>query len=67
MKQLNSQNRHADYFSFVPDGEPTLDINLGTEINLLKQIHVKIAVITNASLLWMDDGKNDLMKADWVW
>lgn len=66
MKQLNSQNRHADYFSFVPDGEPTLDINLGTEINLLKQFHVKIAVITNASLLWMDDVKNDLMKADWV-
>ncbi|QNK39923.1 radical SAM protein [Caproicibacter fermentans] len=66
MKQLDSQNRHADYFSFVPDGEPTLDINLGTEINLLKQFHVKIAVITNASLLWMDDVKNDLMKADWV-
>lgn len=66
IKQLNSQNRHADYFSFVPDGEPTLDINLGTEIDLLKPFGIKIAVITNASLLWMDSVKKDLMKADWV-
>ncbi|MEN3006039.1 radical SAM protein [Dehalobacterium formicoaceticum] len=66
IKQLNSKNEYADYFSFVPDGEPTLDINLGTEIDLLKCFDIKIAVITNASLIWMDDVKEDLMKADWV-
>ena len=66
LKQLEAENRHADYFSFVPDGEPTLDINLGAEIDLLKQFNIKIAVITNASLLWMDEVKTDLMKADWV-
>jgi wyosine [tRNA(Phe)-imidazoG37] synthetase (radical SAM superfamily) len=66
LKQLEMENRHADYFSFVPDGEPTLDINLGAEIDLLKPFNVKIAVITNASLLWMDEVKGDLMKADWV-
>jgi len=66
IKQLNSKNEYADYFSFVPDGEPTLDINLGTEIDLLKCFEIKIAVITNASLIWMDDVKKDLMKADWV-
>lgn len=64
--QLKKQNKHADYFSFVPDGEPTLDINLGKEINLLKRFGIKIAVISNASLIWMDSVKNDLMKADWV-
>ncbi|AGL03187.1 radical SAM protein [Desulfoscipio gibsoniae] len=66
IKQLNSKNEHVDYFSFVPDGEPTLDINLGTEIDLLRYFDIKIAVITNASLIWMDDVKEDLMKADWV-
>jgi wyosine [tRNA(Phe)-imidazoG37] synthetase (radical SAM superfamily) len=66
LKQLEAENKHADYFSFVPDGEPTLDINLGTEIDLLKQFGIKIAVITNASLLWRDDVKEDLMKADWI-
>lgn len=66
LKQLEAENRHADYFSFVPDGEPTLDINLGTEIKLLKQFNIKIAVITNASLLWMDEVRDDLMNADWV-
>jgi wyosine [tRNA(Phe)-imidazoG37] synthetase (radical SAM superfamily) len=66
MKQLDGRKEKADYFSFVPDGEPTLDINLGREIDLIKQFGIKVAVITNASLLWMDSVKNDLMKANWV-
>lgn len=66
LKQLESENKQADYFSFVPDGEPTLDINLGKTIELLKPYNIKIAVITNASLLWMDEVKEDLMGADWV-
>ena len=55
-----------DYLTFVPDGEPTLDINLGREIELLKPLGVKIAVITNASLIGSQDVRDDLMKADWV-
>lgn len=66
LEQLKQENRYADYFSFVPDGEPTLDLNLGNTIDLLKPLGVKIAVITNASVLWMDGVKEDLMKADWV-
>ncbi len=66
LKQLETENRRADYFSFVPDGEPTLDLNLGKTIRLLKPYGIKIAVITNASLLWLDEVKEDLMKADWV-
>ena len=66
LKQLETENKQADYFSFVPDGEPTLDINLGKTIELLKPYNIKIAVITNASLLWMDEVKQDLMDADWV-
>ncbi|NLB81779.1 MAG: radical SAM protein [Clostridiaceae bacterium] len=66
LKQLETENKQADYFSFVPDGEPTLDLNLGKTIKLLKPYNTKIAVITNASLLWMDEVKEDLMGADWV-
>ncbi|RIV25704.1 radical SAM protein [Alicyclobacillaceae bacterium I2511] len=66
MKELEAKKEHPDYITFVPDGEPTLDRNLGTEIDLLKQFGVKIAVITNASLLWMDEVKEDLMKANWI-
>ncbi|MDK2990854.1 MAG: hypothetical protein PWP48_87 [Clostridiales bacterium] len=66
LKQLEADNKHADYFSFVPDGEPTLDKNLGSEISMLKSFDIQIAVISNASLIWMDTVKEDLMKADWV-
>jgi len=55
-----------DYLTFVPDGEPTLDIDLGREIELLRSLGIKIAVITNSSLIWREDGREGLMKADWV-
>src|SRR5690554_5288871 len=66
VKQLQEYEKKLDYISFVPDGEPTLDKNLGTELKLLKELNLKTAVITNASLLWMDDVKNDLLQADRV-
>jgi wyosine [tRNA(Phe)-imidazoG37] synthetase (radical SAM superfamily) len=59
-------NRPIDFLTFVPDGEPTLDINLGNEIDRLKLFNIKIAVITNSSLLWRKDVRNDLLKTDWV-
>ena len=55
-----------DYLTFVPDGEPTLDVDLGREILLLRPLGIKIAVITNSSLIWREDVREDLMKADWV-
>lgn len=66
VKQLQSTGEKIDYISYVPDGEPTLDLNLGKEIDLLKPLGVKIAVITNSSLLWDEDVRKDLMNADWV-
>lgn len=66
IKQLQKVNEKIDYLTFVPDGEPTLDINLGKTIEKLKSFGIKIAVITNASLIWEKEVQNDLMKADWV-
>jgi len=66
MGKVKELGESIDYLTFVPDGEPTLDINLGNEINLLKRSGIKTAVITNASLIWRSDVRQDLMKADWV-
>lgn len=55
-----------DYLTFVPDGEPTLDSNLGREIELLRPLGLKIAVISNGSLIWRQDVRHELEKADWV-
>ncbi|MDD2836934.1 MAG: radical SAM protein [Methanothrix sp.] len=55
-----------DYLTFVPDGEPTLDINLGQEIDMLRSLGIRIAVISNASLIWDESVRKELAKADWV-
>jgi wyosine [tRNA(Phe)-imidazoG37] synthetase (radical SAM superfamily) len=56
----------VDVLTFVPDGEPTLDRDLGREIERLRELGVRVAVITNASLIWRKDVRDDLMGADWV-
>ncbi len=66
VREIQSRGIKIDYLSFVPDGEPTLDINLGEEIKLLRNLGIKIAVITNSSLLWMEEVRRDLKLADWV-
>ena len=66
VKQLISKEEPIDYLAFVPDGEPTLDINLGKSIDLLKQLDIPIAIISNTSLIDREDVRNDLSKADWV-
>jgi wyosine [tRNA(Phe)-imidazoG37] synthetase (radical SAM superfamily) len=55
-----------DYLTFVPDGEPTLDIYLGETIDLLRSLNIRIAVISNASLIWREDVQTVLNKADLV-
>jgi len=64
--RLNKIGERLDYLTFVTDGEPTLDINLKEEISLLKPLGIKIAVISNSSLIWKPEVQADLQKADWV-
>lgn len=66
VEKLRGRGENVDYLSFVPNGEPTLDVNLGRTIELLKPLGIRIAVITNASLLWRAEVREDLLKADWV-
>ena len=67
VKAVKERLNKVDYVTFVPDGEPTLDRNLGKSIRVLKkELGVRIAVLTNASLLWMEEVREDLMDADVV-
>ncbi len=66
VEKTRSTGGRIDYLSFVPDGEATLDVNLGREIDLLKSLRIPIAVITNSSLIDDPDVQLDLMKADLV-
>jgi len=66
VKRAEQAGEPIDYLTFVPDGEPTLDVNLGREIELLRPLGIKIAVITNSSLIWREDVRQDLSRTDWV-
>ncbi len=65
-KRIKTAEGKIDYLTFVPDGEPTLDVNLGHEIKLLQQLGIKIAVITNSSLMHNLDVRESLIEADLV-
>lgn len=66
VEKSREKGESIDYLTFVPDGEPTLDINLGKEIKLIKSLGIKIAVITNASLMDQEHIRENLKEADLV-
>ena len=66
LEKATESGEPVDYLTFVPDGEPTLDANLGREIALVKRLGIPVAVITNSSLIHRQDVREDLMEADWV-
>lgn len=64
---VEANKKKPDVVSFVPNGEPTLDINLGREAELLKkELNLPLAIFTNSSLLTRQDVIDDLMFFDIV-
>ncbi len=55
-----------DFLTLVPDGEPTLDANLGKILAGLRSFGIPLAVISNAALINDKQVQEDLMLADWV-
>jgi wyosine [tRNA(Phe)-imidazoG37] synthetase (radical SAM superfamily) len=51
LERAATTREHIDYVTLVPNGEPTLDVHLGRPLRRLKQAGLRLAVITNASLL----------------
>lgn len=66
VEKLRARGERVDYITFVPDGEPTLDRDLGEEIDGLRSLGIPIAVISNGSLVWRPEVRAALGKADWV-
>lgn len=57
----------VDFVTFVGDGEPTLNTDLGWLIQQTKdRLNLPVAVITNGSLLSQQDVRDDLKRADVV-
>lgn len=65
-REVREREEGIDFLTFVPDGEPTLDVHLGVEIRVLRHLGTKIAVISNGSLIHLDEVRQDLALADWV-
>jgi len=63
---LERNGEEIDYVTFVPNGEPSLDINIGREAQAIKEAGLRTAVISNGSLLWMEDVRSDLSVFDLV-
>lgn len=65
--EANLDRGNPDYIAFVGDGEPTLSSDLGWYINQCKnRWPVPIAVITNGSLLYSPEVRDNLANADMV-
>ena len=63
---LASDDRMVDYLTFVPDGEPTLDVNLQEHISSVGDLEIPVAIISNASLIWDNEVQDALLDADLV-
>ncbi|MCD6523868.1 MAG: radical SAM protein [Thermococcus sp.] len=66
VEEAKRLGERIDYITFVPDGEPTLDSNLGVEVELLRDLNVPLAILTNSSLIWREDVRRDLLSFDFV-
>jgi len=66
VEKSREKGESIDYLTFVPDGEPTLDINLAKEIKLIKSLGLKIAIISNSSLIDQKQVRENLKEADLV-
>lgn len=56
----------VEALTFVPDGEPTLDVGLERSIHILRDLDIPVVVITNGSLLFRPDVRAALSEADRV-
>jgi len=67
IRTVIDSGKKIDYITFSGTGEPTLNIELGSMISGIKAMcAVPVAVITNSTLMHLEDVRTDLMLADLV-
>jgi wyosine [tRNA(Phe)-imidazoG37] synthetase (radical SAM superfamily) len=64
---LSILDKKPDYITLSGSGEPTLNSQIGQIIREVKEItSIPVAVLTNSSLLFLEEVRNDLSEADLV-
>ncbi len=64
---LSKGSDRIDFITFSGSGEPTLNSEIGDMISEIKSFtKIPVAVLTNGTLLYRDDVRRDLSKADLV-
>lgn len=66
VRELELHGERIDYITFVPCGEPTLDRNLGRIVNLIRDLGYPTAILTNSTLLYREDVREELTVFDYV-
>lgn len=66
LHEVRADGGVVDYVTVVPDGEPTLDINLGRLLEGIDSLGVPSAVISNSSLIPDPAVRKELGRASWV-
>ncbi len=67
LKGFLDGDANIDYITFAGSGEPTLHSGIGEMIDAIRMMtDIPVAVLTNGSLLFREDVRNDLLNADLV-
>ena len=66
LEAVQAQGGTVDYLTFVPDGEPTLDLSLAQEIDALLPLGVPLAIISNSSTIHNAEVRRELSRLHWV-
>jgi len=67
IKEILSRSVEADYITIAGSGEPTLNSKLGEIIEKIKNIsNIPVAVVTNGTLLYRADVRDECARADVV-
>ncbi len=66
LEEVEKKGARIDYVTFVPDGEPTLDACLSETAEKIGALGARVAIITNSSLMWRSDVREDLGLFDYV-
>jgi wyosine [tRNA(Phe)-imidazoG37] synthetase (radical SAM superfamily) len=67
VKEVLNRKQHIDYITFSGSGEPTLNSDIGELIKEVKSMtSLPVAVLTNGTLLFMEDVQRELLNADVV-
>src|SRR4030043_215237 len=62
---LSKREASIDHFSLSGSGEPTLHSQIGVVIKGIQEMSaIPVAVLTNGSLLYLDEVRGDLLQAD---